>query len=133
MIRTGWLPSALGPGQEDDEAKARFSVETEYQMIQHMPGFEVRISGETKNVVRAITEWWETGNDEEDAEFVKWAISTIETHDPAREAAMAELAEANAALNKAVDAETEAGRARLRAQARLVEARERAAEFGIDG
>jgi hypothetical protein len=123
MIRTGWLPSALGPGQEDDEAKERFEIETEHRSTSSSPGFEVRLSGEYQNVVKALVEWWDSGDEEGDLEFLKFAVSEIEIFDAEKDQILRELAEANAALNAAVDAESEARRAVARAQDRLVEVR----------
>jgi len=76
MIQTGWLPSALeADGPEDREAQERFGITTEYR-AQRLYN-EVRVSGDLPNVVRAISEWWESGVEEDDLAFIQWAVSGL--------------------------------------------------------
>lgn len=107
-IRTDWLPSALGPGGESDEANERFGITTEYRSTRHCPGYEVRITGDISNVVQAVQEWWETGDDQEDLDWIKTAFEGAVVVDLAAEAAAAALKSAEQdlayALNAAWDA-----------------------------
>lgn len=86
MIRTGWLPSALGPGQENDEAQERFglhAVEVRREDPEGRPGsyWEVRLTGEFENVVRAVSDWWQSGSDVDDIEFLQAAVKEFEVYE----------------------------------------------------
>lgn len=75
MIKTDWLPSALGPGPEDVEMKKRRMISTAYRSFEHAPGFEVQISGEFEDVVGALVEWYRSGDDEEDRGFLATVLA----------------------------------------------------------
>lgn len=95
MIKTGWLDSALGPGGEDDEACERFNIKTVYRSIPSAPGFEVTLFGDYQDVAKAVVEWWASGDDAGDIEYLQHAVSTFTVVDDAEQARMsADLADA---------------------------------------
>lgn len=96
-VITDWLPSALGPGVEDDEARAKYGVTTEYRHTNCAPGYEVRVAGDVQDVVACVAGWWASGDDEDDLEFLQHVVEGLLAG--ARTAAkLREVDEARAAL-----------------------------------
>lgn len=75
MIITKPLPSALGPGLDDEEMRRRFNISTQYADANVLGGYEVRLIGAPTDVARAIQEMWDSGDPETDAEFFSYAFS----------------------------------------------------------